>query len=92
LYTDPLALLRQLESQGISSKGWGVCRILVRDILTLGLQVVPDPTDADRGHCLIIGTEQRPLSRGASSALAMMTRVLTPDEMHSLQEGGSTAD
>ncbi len=79
--TSPLRLLNLLELQGKSPVGWRVCRISVRDVRSLDLDVRPDPKPEDPGHCLIVGTIQNPLTKRMSAKLAQFTRVLSPDDI-----------
>lgn len=91
--TSPQEQLAELTKDGIDPAGWMVCRILVRDVRRLGLDVVHKPTERDPGHCEILGpggTMDFPNSK--SSKLAKETRILTGEEVATLKAGDLPVD
>lgn len=87
LQTSPRELLEQLRLDDMSPKGWMVCRIHVADVRALGLDVVYVPADRDPGHCEIRATASRSFSKSIPSILARKTRILTAEEVETLQAG-----
>lgn len=87
LQTRPQAHLDDLRVDGKSPEGWLVCRLHVRDVREFGLDVVHDPTDRDPGHCEIRPTPRQPFTGRVWSRLAKRTRILTAEEVASLQAG-----
>ncbi len=85
--TSPRALLDQLRLQGTSVDGWMVCRLLVADVRSLGLEVQHIPLTNDHGHCEIRPISPSTLDKNLTSKLAKKTRILTPEEIESVQAG-----
>lgn len=92
LITSPKELLDQLEFSGIPKQAWMVCRIFASDIYDLGLDVVYCKTELDLGHCEIRPTPNQSYSKTIRSKLAKKTRILTEDEVDSLQAGDELRD
>ena len=90
--TSPQDLLEQLRNQGKDPSDWHVCRIFVRDVRALGLQVVPAPTDIDPGHCEIRPADGLKFAKRTPQKLARKTRILTPAEVQTLQAGATLTD
>lgn len=86
--TSPRALLDELIQEAIDPAGWMVCRIRVRDVRLLGLEVAHKPTNRDPGHCEVVGPGGGlSFPNNRSSKLAKLTRILTEDEVASLKAG-----
>lgn len=68
--TSPRRLLQLAASSGIDTTGWQVAQLKVADVRQLGLDVVPEPTEEDPGHCHIVDTATRPFSDAVWSKLA----------------------
>lgn len=85
--TAPKGLLNQLTTQGIDQTDWTVCRIFVRDVRAIGLDVVPRPVDTDLGHCEIVDGDQKPFPNAKKSKLALQTRILTDEEVEQINAG-----
>lgn len=94
--TSPKALLADLQNDRIDDPtGWFVCRMFVRDVRSLGLEVIHKPTDRDPGHCEIVGKgESQTLAfpNKQSQRLAKTTRILTADEVATLKAGDVLTD
>ena len=58
--------------------GWYVAAISVAAVRDLGLDVVPDPTEEDPGHCLIVPTEQQLFTPSIWTTLAKKTTIVYP--------------
>ncbi len=56
--------------------GWNVAEVAVSVVRELGLDVVPDPTEDDPGHCHIVPTSLQPFTGTIWSKLAKKTRVV----------------
>ena len=87
LITSPKQLLAQLTLDGISPQGWMVCRIAVSEIRKLGWEVVCCRTEQDPGHCHVVETDRHPFTRKLWKKVSVKTRILTPDEVASVQAG-----
>lgn len=89
--TSPRAHLDDLIQDGKDLAGWMVCRIFVRDIRRLGLEVIHKPTERDPGHCEIVGKSEQCGTMNypniKSSKLARETRILTDEEVAELKAG-----
>ena len=92
LITSPGQLLEQLALDDISPEGWMVCRIAVSEIRKIGWEVVYSRTEQDPGHCHVIETERHPFTRKLWKKVSLKTRILTPDEVTSVQAGDDLAD
>lgn len=95
LQTSPQMLLADLLSDSIDPTGWDVCRLFVRDVRALGLDVIHKPTDRDRGHCEIVGKDQNKalaFPNTKSQKLAKRTRILTAEEVAALKAGDTMVD
>ena len=57
--TSPQKLVLDLLNDSVDPTGWHVCRVFVREVRSLGLEVIHKPTDRDPGHCEILGKDQR---------------------------------
>ncbi|MCH8342751.1 MAG: hypothetical protein IH983_02060 [Planctomycetes bacterium] len=90
--TSPRKLLDQLQLDGISPKGWMVCRIRVSDVRDFRLDVIHLPTERDAGHCEIRETPRQSFSPAIWSKLARRTRILTAEEVETLQAGNQLAE
>ena len=87
--TSPRELLDQLQIHGIDPVGWTVCRLLVRDVRELGLDVVFCRTDDDPGHCEIRGKDGLDFPNKSSSRLAKKSLILTEEQIKTLKAGDS---
>lgn len=92
LITSPSELLDQLEFSSILKEGWMVCRMCASDIRDLGLDIFYCKTNQDPGHCEIRSTPSQSYSNTIRSKLAKTTRILTEDEIESLQAGDELRD
>ncbi len=90
--TSPRKLLDQLQLDGISPEGWTVCRIRVSDVRDVRLDVIHLPTERDAGHCEIRETPRQSFSPGIWSKLAKKTRILSAEEVETLQAGDQLVD
>ena len=90
--TSPRMLLDQLQLDGISPEGWMVCKIRVSDVRDFRLDVIHLPTQRDAGHCEIRETLTQSFSDGIWSKLAKKTRILTAEEVETLQAGDQLAE
>ena len=91
--TSPQALLNDLASDKIDPADWLVCRIFLRDVRKLDLEVIHKPTDRDPGHCEILGTKGvLSFPNNKSQQLAKATRILTNEEVATMQAGCLLAD
>lgn len=91
--TSPRALLDDLWHDAIDPSGWKVCRLRVRDVRALGLEIIHKPTERDPGHSEIVaegGVFEYPNNK--SQKLAKKTRVLTDEEVVSWKAGDRPAD
>jgi hypothetical protein len=89
--TSPRVHLDDLIHDDIDPTGWMVCRICVRDVRRLGLEVIHKPTERDPGHCEIVGKSEQGATLNypniKSSKLAKETRILTDEEVAKLKAG-----
>lgn len=86
--TSPRELLAELVGADIDPTGWMVCRIWVRDVRQLKLEVIHKPTARDNGHCEILGASgMLAFPNNQNSRLAKETRILTDDEVATLNAG-----
>ncbi len=92
LRTSPNELLSQVILQDQSPNDYLVCRIRVSDVRELSLDVVHLRTDVDPGHCEIRETPTQSFSPGRWSKLAKKTRILTAEEVETLQAGDQLVD
>ena len=95
LQTSPQSLLADLLNDSIDPAGWLVCRIFVRDVRSLGLEVIHKPTDRDPGHSEILGRDKGQtlaFPNTKNQRLAKKTRILTPEEVATLKAGDSLSD
>ena len=69
-----------------------VCRIRVSDVRDFRLDVIHLPTERDAGHCEIRETPTQSFSDGIWSKLAKRTRILTAEEVETLQAGDQVVD
>lgn len=90
--TSPQQLLNQLSDQGKDLEGWTVCRMFVRDVRALGLDVVPRPVQNDLGHCEIVDADSKPYPNSKKSKLAKKTRIMTDEEIIRLKGGDTLSD
>ena len=96
-YTSPKSLLDQLQMlpTPIDPTGWSVCWFRVSDLVKIEdgdrglLEVHPDPTELDPGHCGIHGPDGSPCprTRATSRHLAKIARILTPEQVANIQPG-----
>ncbi len=85
--TSPTDLLNQLHEQEIDPAGWLVCRIFVKDVRDLGLDVMPKPMENDPGHCEIYAADFKPFPNKKAAKLAKKTRILMDEEVNRLKAG-----
>lgn len=78
--TTPIELLEIARNQGQEIDGWHVVAVEAVEIFELGLNVVPEPTPEDPGHCLIKPTDQQRFTDKLWSKLAKRTRVIYTHE------------
>lgn len=93
--TSPKSLLADLLTDDIVPTDWLVCRIIVRDVRSLGLEVIHKPTDRDPGHCEIVGKDKAKMlafPNKKSQQLAKKTRILTTEEVAELKAGDTFVD
>lgn len=74
-FISPERLLELAAREGIEIAGWSVAAVSVAEVRELGLDVVPRPTPADRGHCEIVPGKTR-FSGTVWTKLAKRTRVV----------------
>ena len=74
--TRPEELLRFEAEKGRDISGWRVAAVSVRAVRKLGLDVIPDPTEEDPGHCLMVPTQGEEFQRKVWSMLAKQTDVV----------------
>lgn len=74
--TSPTDLLRLVEQRGRDITGWHVCEVAVSIVRELGLDVHPDPTEDDKGHCVIVPTSRQRFTDTIWSKLARQARVV----------------
>lgn len=70
------ALLNIEKRKGRDMAGWRVAAVLVSQVRELGLDVVPDPTDDDAGHCLIKPIRGEEFPDKVWSRLSKETRIV----------------
>ncbi len=85
--TSPRTLLSLVTLQGKSPDDYLVCRIRVTEVRALNLDVLALPTDEDPGHCEIRKTVDQHYPASVWTRLAKTTRILTPEEVATLQAG-----
>ena len=74
--TEPQALLRIEAKKGRDISGWKVAAVAVGDVRALDLDVIPDPTAEDPGHCLIVPAQGEEFEPKVWSMLAKQTDVV----------------
>ncbi len=74
--TVPIKLIGIEKNRGRDMSGWNVAEVAVSVVRDLGLDVVPDPTEDDPGHCHIVPTGEQPFTKMIWSKLAKKTRVV----------------
>lgn len=90
--TSPRTLLSLVALQGKSPDDYLVCRMRVTDVQALNLEVLALPTKDDPGHCEIRETVNQGFTASVWSKLAKTTRILTPEEVATLQAGDELQD
>ena len=86
LLTSPERLVELAAEDGCDVRGAHVCAVAVQVVRELRLDVVPDPTPADHGHCLIVPTTRQPFTDIIWKRLAQKTRIV-----HTQPDGASAA-
>jgi hypothetical protein len=74
--TSPRQLVAIEEKKGRNITGWHVCEVAVSTVRELGLDVLHEPTEEDKGHCVIVPTKCQPFTDSVWSKLAQQARVI----------------
>lgn len=83
---------RTLLSLVTSPDDYLICRMRVTDVRALNLEAHALPTAEDRGHCEIRQPANQHFPASVWSRLAKTTRILTPEEVATLQAGDELLD